>query len=368
MTDIHFYSDTLEWGGHELLSCFIANQLANNSTYRVVFFYRHEKFVEELSKNVFKIEIQQETKTPFPLFREVISKQWRSLVDLFIKEDVKNLVVCQGNIERCVSAIRAGHYLNLNLISYIPMGYSQKESLAPLGLIRDILSQWIYKKVDKWIVCSKDQKKLIERWLNETSKVEVINIPVLWTERRSLRTIQRNTLHIMVIGRIFFKQKRQDQLLEISKQLSRQNVKHKIFVIGVGPDRSRLEKAIKKQKLNDYFQLEDWQSSESIKNILVESTDILIIPSRFEGGPTILYEALTCGTGILVASEQYVDSYNLPEWMKFTPGDSIDAASKIANYRKNWSENVYEECRERLLSERTTNYVSNQIRDVFDKF
>ena len=57
-------------------------------------------------------------------------------------------------------------------------------------------------------------------------------------------TIDKNVLSIVIVARLV-KQKAIDRLIRVHKRLIDDGIKHKIYVIGDGPERDNLEKSIK---------------------------------------------------------------------------------------------------------------------------
>lgn len=171
---LYFYSDALEWGGQEILAARIANILADK--YQVHFFFSSEKFKTALNSSVEKISLPYHSQNPFPIVRDRISKKHKKTEQIFRdygagSDNFKKLIICPGNIERCIPAITAATKLKLQIISYYPMAFTQKESKATLGSLRDRLALRIYPKITKWIVNTPYQEQLLRRFIDIDTEV-----------------------------------------------------------------------------------------------------------------------------------------------------------------------------------------------------
>ena len=100
---------------------------------------------------------------------------------------------------------------------------------------------------------------------------------------------------------------------------------------------------------------------------MLNEIDLLLIPSHFESGPIVLFEALQCGCPVLVADADYTDDYVLPPWMLFKEGSATDAAEKILHYAENWNEPQFLDLRERLFLDRTDEDFKRNVSRIFDK-
>ena len=293
---ISFYSDAPEWGGQEILSARIASIVAETND--VTFFYSCEKFAGFLPESVKQVRLPYHSETPFPIIRDRFGGKTQKAEELFKKNGVQNLVLCPGNIERCLPGLWAANRLGIPTVSYLPLAFTQRETHANLGWIRDILANRIYGKVDRWIVNSPYQKRLMARFVK--SDVETLLNPLAWDISAPPRKPQ-SSLNIAIVGRIFFEQKGHDILPEIARLLQEQNADVRFTVIGEGPHESALRQKLKNKGVEDLVEFTGWMPPEKVQEKLIKDIDLLLIPSHFESGPIVLFEALQCGCPVLVA-------------------------------------------------------------------
>lgn len=362
MKRIHFYSDSSEWGGHEVLSAWFASILADSNQYEVTFFYYHTQFPKHLSHKIKQIELPFHTRLPFPIIREMLSFRWKRLIPLFRKESPDTFVVCQGNIERCLAAIYAAEYLKIKVISYIPMGYSQAECKAPFAKFRDYLARSIYSKVHSFIVCTSAQVDLLRRFVSNNTSIDSLEIPYQGELFQPKTKFPSKFINVAVVGRVYFKQKGQDILPSVA-QIAEESVRFHIY--GDGPDLPTLKKSFIKNQLTDSIVYHGWVSSEKLKADLSSQIDLVFIPSAFEGGPTVLFEALSLGIPTLTASESYTSSYRFPSWMCYQPNSAQDAAEKLLSFPKNFDVQEFNDCRIHILSNRSPDKVKEVALKLF---
>ena len=359
---VSFYSDAPEWGGQEILSARIASIVAE--TCDVTFFYSCDKFAENLPASVKRIKLPYHAETPFPIIRDRFKGKTRKAKELFQKENIQNLVLCPGNIERCLPGLWAAKKLGVPTVSYLPLAFTQSETHANLGKIRDILAKRIYRKVNHWIVNSPYQKRLMERFVSKD--IETLLNPLAWDISAPPKK-PRASLNIAIVGRIFFEQKGQDILPDIALRLKESHADVHFQVVGEGPHEKILRQRLQDKGIEDLVEFTGWLPSDKVQERLINDIDLLLIPSHFESGPIVLFEALQCGCPVLVADAEYTDDYVLPPWMLFKEGSATDAADKILHYAENWNQLQFLDLRERLFQDRTDDDFKKNVSRIFDK-
>lgn len=109
-----------------------------------------------------------------------------------------------------------------------------------------------------------------------------------------------NVLHKSVIGNVgrLTYPKNQLYLIEICKIYFQMNPNAILWIIGDGPEKETLEKAIKKYNLTEKIFL--WGNQQNIPDLL-QCMDIFVMPSHFEGAPVALIEAQANGLPCIVS-------------------------------------------------------------------
>lgn len=363
---LYFYSDAPEWGGQEILAARIANILAQS--YQVHFFFAAEKFDRELSPSVERIPLPFHSQGPFPIVRDRLSRKAGKARRILQKhgagsDHFKQLIICPGNIERCIPAVVAARKLKLEIISYYPMAFTQKESLATLGSLRDKLALRVYPKISKWIVNTPYQERLLRRFIQPETKVFQLPNPLTYQEDLPPKK-PKILKQVATIGRLYFGQKGQEIIPEIASLL-KDKTDVRFHIIGQGPDADKLKELAQSKNVSDRMIFTSWATKNEVQNQLAHQTDILLIPSKFESGPMVLFEALQCGIPVLAANEEYIQDYKLPEWMTYQPGNAQDAAQKILDMASSWNLEQLEQVRKYLFTGRRDNEFQQQVLDIF---
>lgn len=115
-----------------------------------------------------------------------------------------------------------------------------------------------------------------------------------------------------------------DILIKALDYLRKYNVA--LIIIGRGSEKKKLKALTVQKKLNEKVFWKDW-----VKDILpfISGMDLLILPSKFEGCPTALLDALSVGTPC-IASNVYGSSEILKEIeLLFAPNDSQALYEKL---------------------------------------
>ena len=154
--------------------------------------------------------------------------------------------------------------------------------------------------------------------------------------------IKKQHRAIVCIGRLH-RQKGIDWLLTAAPELLHRLPEHELLIVGDGPERQKLTRQAKSQEAHERIHFVDWRSD--IASILAAS-DILLLPSRWEGMPNVILEAMssrlpvvaTRAEGVVellgpAAEEQTVEFGNTREF--------VETAVQIASNR---------ECHDRLAT------------------
>ncbi len=126
-----------------------------------------------------------------------------------------------------------------------------------------------------------------------------INIPALSNEK-----VFGDAIRIISIGRLEPYQKGLDILLaaccQIKDQLVAKNTKLDIYGPDVDNKKQLLESQIKEKELSSVVKIHDGVFGDD-KKLVLQSADVFVMPSRFEGHPMALIEALSYGLPAIVS-------------------------------------------------------------------
>lgn len=153
-----------------------------------------------------------------------------------------------------------------------------------------------YKNFDKIITQSKDMTEdLLKNIEISEDKIVEINNPVdiKNIEELSNQNVEiefnKNNNNILCVGRLTF-QKGFDLIIKIISLLNNKNIK--LYILGEGEDREKLNKLIKNLNLEEQIFL---LGRKYNPYIYMKNADLFILSSRYEGFPNVLIEAGACG-------------------------------------------------------------------------
>ena len=113
---------------------------------------------------------------------------------------------------------------------------------------------------------------------------------------RIKKTLHKRELKLGYIGRLDYSKGVMD-LFEGFCLLQNKNLK--IEICGDGPLMDKLSEEVSKRKIEENVQISGWISHDKVVDKLNEFS-LLVLPSYSEGLPTIILEAMACGTPVLV--------------------------------------------------------------------
>ena len=106
---------------------------------------------------------------------------------------------------------------------------------------------------------------------------------------------KQEALTFISVGRLV-DQKGYDRLLEIHHRLIQEGLLHHIMIIGGGEDEAVLKQKIKAYQVEETFKLIGYRENPFP---YFKLADCFLLPSRYEGLPTVVFESLLCLTPVL---------------------------------------------------------------------
>jgi len=130
-------------------------------------------------------------------------------------------------------------------------------------------------------------------------------------------------------GRIEFKQKGHDVLLRALAGRTREFSDWTFLLVGDGSDKQRLESLIEELNLGNRIRLLGWQQHMSV---VYSAVDLVIVPSKFEGVPVTVLEAMHYGLPIVGSAVDAIAELLPEEWL-FPSGDGDALAEAMLRVR-----------------------------------
>lgn len=240
----------------------------------------------------------------------------------------------QGFITLGLCALAACRALRIPVVSFLPMTHRiWTLQRSPVSLLQDVLNRFWYSIPAAFIVTSDRMKeRLVREQRVSAAKVAVVEygpaLPVPPTlpaaEARTRLGFGRDCM-LGVIGRVEFRQKNQDFLIRAVACHRRMLDGYRFAIVGDGPDLPVAQGMVRKLGVGDLIQFVPWQQDMSA---LYAALDALVIPSRFEGVPLVMLEAMARRIPVLAADVDGMGDI-LPCECLFASGDAAGMLERV---------------------------------------
>lgn len=343
---ILIHHDSEQFGGHELaFLSFLPGLMALKDVKELCIscYTGNRKLIDALkSLNNSKIRLRvssfrKRRGEPYFAFFRILYLMYMNKV---CREERPDLVILlQGRIENCLVALIVCKMRGHRVISYVPMAHSlstigSRFRLLGLG---DHVRRFYYKMADGFVVPSTSVARQL-RSAGVRKRIEVTPnfvpaaAPISQEIARKMLGIGRETSVACFIGRYDIKQKGLDQLAACIGTLGRNQKKWTFIFVG-GGDEHHLKSIMSNVMNEKQIKFLPWTNNTVP---VYCSSDVVLLPSRFEGFPLVLLEAASLGIPIL-ASPIEVFAEFLPSDMLFDFEakknfvDALTAASSSEN-------------------------------------
>jgi glycosyltransferase involved in cell wall biosynthesis len=243
-----------------------------------------------------------------------------------------DLVLCiQGDTTQCLQGIRSARQAGIACVSYIAIPHTLKRMGAKFGAFRDRFYQSTLNYPDRYIVISESMKQLlINRGTTKPISIVPNGIPA---PAKMKKTVHSSRLTLGMIGRIEFKQKQQNFMLQTFLDHPAAFESCRLLIAGNGPDQKKLKAMAGKNK---NIEILSWQDD---LDTFYSRIDFLMLPSRFEGVPLVMLEALARGIPVIGSARDGMKDI-LPEPWTFEPENAQALADTFSSVRKNWKNEI----------------------------
>jgi glycosyltransferase involved in cell wall biosynthesis len=203
-----------------------------------------------------------------------------------------------------------------------------------------VVKQYTIRQADQVVVSSHDELEMLSsRYQVPRERLVIILTPIDTTSYRPLhrssacRAIGLDTKrrYVLFMGRLDDRVKRVSALVQSFAALAATHTDVDLLIVGEGPDGQRL-RSLAAEMVPGRIHFPGWVSTAEVKAQLYNAADCLVLPSRSEGFPTVIGEAMACGTPVLASrvggvAELVVDG--LTGWL-LEPGDDAALAACLA--------------------------------------
>lgn len=238
-------------------------------------------------------------------------------LDIHIPKNIRNLILQEGyqvldtqNIQSKFWASFAVKNTNAALVSTLNSWYANEHGKFSLkGKLYTMLELATNANLDLYITVSKNDfaSALAANIPNE--KIELIYnaIDIASTDATNQRnwlinkfSLPNNKIICTAVGRLV-PIKGHDVLIKAAKIITKTNANIHFLIVGEGKFRPELEAQIQQSQLNGVVTLAGYQNRETVLQI-IKSSDIFVMPSRYEGTPIALLEAAALGVPMVASN------------------------------------------------------------------
>lgn len=242
------------------------------------------------------------------------------------------VVAVQGNIEHSSLALLAARNSGIPSCSYIPVPHSNAEMGAKLGPLRDIFCSYLFRIPDSFITITEEMAKLLlKRGASAPIHLVYNGVDTVRFQPgdrdeacRELDLPSRKTL-IGLVGRVEFRQKQQHLLVKAIASNTRLASSCHLVFAGDGPDSDKLRELLRQSGVSGTVL--PWCDP----SLLYRALHAVVIPSRYEGLPLVMLEALSSGITVLGSDRDGMKDL-LPAECRFAPNDVGSLSSILMRF------------------------------------
>ena len=168
-----------------------------------------------------------------------------------------------------------------------------------------------------------------------------------------------------------------DTLIKSSNELFKKNIKHKLIIVGFGPDKELLTDLVNKFELQDIIEFRGYCAPEEIKNLLT-SADLFVLASKFDeeiktqdGIPVAIMEAMSTGLPVITTKIS-----GIPELIEdrvngflINPDEVIELSNKIEEVlkmSKNDLQKIGTNARLKIETDFNLTTLTNELKNLFE--
>lgn len=356
-----FYSDAREFGGHERMTVAAARFMAEQPDLEVGFAYYEKNTRLHANLSNFGPPCRL-TLYPLPVKSEgpsgVRTLIWMSRLPLLqnlMKRLAPDIVVLsQGDIKVSSIGLLAAKRAKRHTISYIPLARKTNSRFWFTSAFHDIIDRYLYRLPDEFVTISEGVKEEL-RQRGVRAPVSVVHNGIELDgskigdrpQNRGTYGFSEDEYIVAVVGRIVFGQKGQDLLVDAAAGFREQLKGIRFCVMGDGPDEQKLRRMIHERNLVKWISILPWSWDVAS---LYSAADMLLIPSRFEGVPLVMLEAMWRQLPVVASDVDGMADLLPCEWL-FQCGDAKSLVNAIFRVRRSDNTKLLLANKKRILEE-----------------
>jgi glycosyltransferase involved in cell wall biosynthesis len=321
-----FYTDARHFGGHEVASLRALLSMLQSGAHAFALFRHCNSLLREqlhaLQRNYPNLQIHPLSmpSLKYPALGFLLYNNYlRQIQRLFNALSPDLIFISQGNLINSWAGAKVARKLDLPCVSYIPMAQPLRMLLGTKGWIRGLLGRQVVHWPSQWLTGTKRQVEYL-RTAGARQPIDILPNPIILPHHRSreqarkANQIPADVLVIGMVGRLNNRQKGCDLFIKAllgAAPESRLRTAWLLF-IGDGEERATLLEKLSNAGWYGRVRCTGW-TNEPWNHYA--ALDLLVMPSRFEGQPLAMQEALFCNVPVCGSRIDGLQGYLPDEWL-----------------------------------------------------
>lgn len=208
-------------------------------------------------------------------------------VEIAFKEGFCTIFVANGNSRKKVNWVHLDYKVQNYSANYMPLLKKTLNLIDEQVAVSKVAAN-SYQEVFEL----ESSVKVIHNIIQEELIKQKYGVEINETKSKFFK---QDLLTFISVGRLV-DQKGYDRLLDIHHRLINEGLLHNIMIIGNGEDEKSLQQKIRDYQVEDTFKLIGYRENPFP---YFKLSDCFLLPSRYEGLPTVVFESLLCETPVL---------------------------------------------------------------------
>jgi len=329
------YDDNPDFGGHQIMACHGIEALASDPSNEIFSIHNpgnHLLFAKLAA--IAPCTILEAPCSTRIIHSRIHACGIRELQHMFETLEADLVLCIQGDIRQSSRALLAARKAGVECISYIALAHHSASMGAKLGWLKDMTNQSLFHEPTRFITISDGMAGLL-RSRGVKQRIDIVTNGISMPSAPSpVRQVRPAVLGML--GRIEFKQKQQDFMVRAFCGFPQVFDNCRLVIAGDGPDRIRLEQQVAGGPCKATIDLRPWQTDI---DAFFASIDMLVIPSRFEGVPLVMLEALARGIPVIGSNRDGMKEI-LPDSWTFDAESPAALAETFSRVRDTWQNDI----------------------------
>ena len=318
MKKILFGITSLTLGGAERVLVDLANKLSKNYDITIFTVYSKGELEKQVCNKVkLKILYNKQYSELSTIERKIIPLKILLNKNKIYKKYIRanydtEIAFLEGPVTRLFSVKNS----NTRKIAWIHNDISLVFGSGLKAKIKRKIDEKIYSKFETLIFVSKENLQNFNETYSRLAQVKkeviynYIDKEKILEKSKELPKIsfKENTINLVTVARLV-EQKAIDRFIKVHSKLIKDGLKHEVYIVGDGPEKAKLEKLIRENKVEKTFHL---LGKKENPYPYIKQADYFCLLSKFEGYGMVLEEAKILGKYIILtdtAAREAVQGY-----------------------------------------------------------